>query len=100
MLMLKKPSKDGTLRLQTVIDTREQNKNTQKLASPLPDIETILHNVVGHPYRTLLDGKDAYEAVRVTPGDVPKTLFTTPDGTMVSHVMQIGDCNAGATYQK
>jgi hypothetical protein len=28
-----------------------------------------------------------------------KTLFTTPDGTMINHVMQIGDCNAPATYQ-
>src|SRR5437588_2468946 len=28
-----------------------------------------------------------------------KTVFTTPDGTMISHVMQMGDCNAGATYQ-
>jgi hypothetical protein len=26
-------------------------------------------------------------------------LFATPDGTMVSLVMQIGDCNASATYQ-
>ena len=36
---------------------------------------------------------------RVEPADIPRTLFTTPDGTMVSYVMQIGDCNAGATYQ-
>ena len=75
------------------------NKNTCKLASPLPDIETILRNVVTHPYHTLLDGKDTYEQIWVTPEDVPKTLFTIPDGTMVSHVMQIGDCNAGAMYQ-
>ena len=99
MLMLKKPSKDRALRLWTVVNTHERNKNTCKLASPLPDIETILCNVVTHPYCTLLDGKDAYEQIRVTPEDVPKTLFTTPDGTMVSHVMQIGDCNADAMYQ-
>ena len=75
------------------------NKNTCKLVSPLPDIETILCNVVTHPYHTLLDGKDTYEQIWVTPEDVPKTLFTIPDDTMVSHVMQIGDCNAGAMYQ-
>ena len=28
-----------------------------------------------------------------------RTIFTTPDGTMESLVMQQGDCNAGATYQ-
>lgn len=99
MLMLKKPSKDGILRIRSAIDTRERNANTKKMASPLPDIEDILRNVASHPCRSLLDGKDAYEQIRVEPTDVHKTLFTTPEGTMVSHVMQMGDCNASATYQ-
>lgn len=99
MIMMKKATKDGSLKLRTVLDTRQHNRNTRKLASPLPDIETILRNVASHPYRSLLDGKDAYEQIRVVPEDVPKTLFATPDGTMISYVMQIGDCNAGATYQ-
>ena len=33
------------------------------------------------------------------PEHVSRTIFTTPDGTMESLVMQQGDCNAGATYQ-
>src|ERR1700729_3559923 len=99
MLMLYKPSKDGIVRLRTVCDTRERNKNSRRLASPLPDIEGILRNVTRHKYRTLLDGKDAYEQIRIMPEDVEKSLFTTPDGTIVSLVMQIGDCNASATYQ-
>lgn len=52
-----------------------------------------------HPYRSLIDGKDAYERIRVVPEHVERTAFMTPNGTMVSHVMQQGDCNAGATYQ-
>jgi RNase H-like domain found in reverse transcriptase/Reverse transcriptase (RNA-dependent DNA polymerase)/Retroviral aspartyl protease len=99
MLMLYKLSKDGIVRLQMVCDTREQNKNSRRLASPLPDIEGILHNVTRHKYHTLLDGRDAYEQIRIAPEDVEKSLFTTPDGTMVSLVMQIGDCNASVTYQ-
>jgi len=99
MLMLYKPSKDGIVRLRTVCDTRERNKNSRRLASPLPDIEGILRNVTGHKYRTLLDGKDAYEQIWIAPEDVENSLFATPDGTMVSLVMQIGDCNASATYQ-
>lgn len=99
MMMLKKPTKDGILRLRTVCDTRERNQNSRRLASPLPDIEAILRNVVSKPYRSLLDGKDAYEQIRIDPKDVDKSLFATPDGTMVSLVMQIGDCNASATYQ-
>lgn len=99
MIMMKKVMKDGSLKLRTVLDTRQHNKNTRKLASPLPDIETILRNISSHPYRSLLDGKDACEQIHIVPEDVHKTLFATPDGTMISHVMQIGDCNAGATYQ-
>ncbi len=47
----------------------------------------------------MLDGKDAYEQIRIIPEHVHRTLFTTPDGSMVSHVLQMGDCNGGATYQ-
>ena len=86
-------------RLRTVFDLREQNKNTRKLSSPLPDIEEILREVSRHKYRSLMDGTDAYEQIRIIPKHVPRTLFTTPDGTMESLVMQQGDCNAGATYQ-
>ncbi|KAF8579419.1 hypothetical protein K439DRAFT_1648493 [Ramaria rubella] len=43
MLMLKKLN-------QKDIDDRECNANTVKKASPLPDIDTILRNIVAHPY--------------------------------------------------
>ena len=100
LLMIPKPSTtNGQPTLQTVFDKREQNANTHKLASPLPDIEEILRAVSRHKYRSLIDGKDAYEQIRVIPEHVPRTIFTTPDGTMESLVMQQGDCNAGATYQ-
>ena len=45
--------------LRTVFDKHEQNSNTYKLASPLPDIEEILRKVSRHKYRSLIDGKDA-----------------------------------------
>ncbi|KLO03925.1 DNA/RNA polymerase [Schizopora paradoxa] len=47
----------------------------------------------------MLDGKDAYKQIRVVPEHVDRTLFMTPDSSMVSHVLQMGDCNGGATYQ-
>ena len=102
MLMIPKPPRDpndGELRLRTVVDKRQQNANTHKLTAPLPDIDGILRNVVKHKYRSLIDGKDAYEQIRVVPEHVPRTLFTTPDGTMVSLVLQQGDINGPATYQ-
>ncbi|KAG8734303.1 hypothetical protein FRC10_011771 [Ceratobasidium sp. 414] len=99
MLIMMKKAKDGKVAVRTVLDKRDINANTHKLASPLPDINEILMEVSRHPYRSLIDGKDAYEQIHVIPEHVPRTLFMTPKGTMVSHVMQQGDCNAGATYQ-
>ena len=100
LLMIPKISLTGDKPgIRTVFDKREQNANTYKLASPLPDIEEILREVSKHKFRSLIDGKDAYEQIRIIPGHVSRTLFTTPDGTMESLVMQQGDCNAGATHQ-
>jgi len=47
----------------------------------------------------LIDRKDAYKQIRIEPDDIPRSLFTTPDGSMVNLVMQQGDCNTPATYQ-
>ena len=100
MLLLHKPgSTKETPLLRTVIDLRERNANTRKMTSQLPDIEAVLRRVAAKPYRSLIDGKDAYEQIRVVPEHMERTIFNTPDGTMLSAVMQQGDCNAGATYQ-
>ncbi|QRV81672.1 Transposon Ty3-I Gag-Pol polyprotein [Ceratobasidium sp. AG-Ba] len=99
MLLIPKKSKDGELQLRTVLDKREQNANTYKSASPLPDIQEILWKVSQYPFKSLIDGKDAFEQIRIDPRDVHLSLFSTPSGTMISHVMQQGDCNATATYQ-
>ena len=100
LLMIPKLSTtNGQPMLRTVFDKREQNVNTHKLTSPLPDIEEILWEVSRHKYQSLINGKDAYEQIRVIPEHVSHTIFTTPDGTMESLVMQQGDFNAGATYQ-
>ena len=85
--------------LRTVVDLRERNKNTQRMTSPLPDMEGVLRRTAKHKYRTTLDMKNAYEQIRVIPEHVSRTAVTTPDGNMVSNVVQLGDCNAPATYQ-
>ena len=86
MIILKKPSADGQVRIRTVLDTRERNSNTRRLASPLPDIDQIVHTVARHPYRSSIDGKDAYKQIRIIPEHVKRSLFNTPDGTMVSRL--------------
>jgi hypothetical protein len=100
ILVLLKPAKgNGEIRIRTVLDKREQNANTRKLVAPLPDINGILGNVARHPYKSLLDRKDAYEQTRVVEEHVPRMLFNTPDGTLESLVLQQGDCYGPATYQ-
>ncbi|KAJ3474054.1 hypothetical protein NLI96_g12674 [Meripilus lineatus] len=100
ILLIPKPRKEGEdLKLRVTFDKRPQNDNTIKLASPLPDIDAILRTVARFVYMTGMDGKNAYEQIRIEPEDVHKTLFTTPDGTMESLVLQQGDCNGPATYQ-
>lgn len=92
------PKKSGKLR--TVVDGRKRNDNTYKDVTPFPDQDQIRMDVARGNYRTKIDMSDAYEQIRVEPSDVWKTAFATPLGTYVSHVMQQGDCNAPATFQR
>lgn len=79
MIMIKKITKDDSLWLRTVLDMCQCNLNTRKLASSLPDIESILRNIKLHLNRSLLNGKDMYEQICITPSDVPNFLFSTPE---------------------
>jgi hypothetical protein len=91
MLFIPKPGTNPP-KLRTVFDLRERNKNTVKLTAPLPD-------TANKPFQMMLDLKDAYEQIRIVPEHVNRSSVTTPDGNMVSLVVQQGDCNALATYQ-
>ncbi len=102
MLLLTKPGtgiRDVPPWLRTVFDLCERNDNTIKVTSPLPDMEGILRQIAKKPYRSSLDGKDAYECIRIEPDHIERSAVTTPNGNMVSLVLQQGDCNAVATYQ-
>ncbi|RDB29688.1 Retrovirus-related Pol polyprotein from transposon opus [Hypsizygus marmoreus] len=101
MLLIPKPGtpKGEVPKLRTVVDLRARNANTVKLSSQLPDIEGILRRASRAKYKSMIDGKDAYEQIRIIPEHVDRSTVTTPDGNMVSLVIQIGDCNAPATYQ-
>jgi len=50
-------------------------------------------------YCSVLDGQDTYEQIHMMHEHVLCTAMTTPNGNMVSHVLQQGDCNVPATYQ-
>ncbi|VDC04642.1 unnamed protein product [Peniophora sp. CBMAI 1063] len=96
--MLCIPKKSGKLR--TVIDCRQRNDNTVRDVTPLPDQDQIRMDVARGAIRSKIDLSNAYEQVRVVPEDVHKTGFATVYGTYESNVMQQGDCNAPATFQR
>jgi hypothetical protein len=97
--MLCIPKKDGK-QLRTAIDCRKRNDNTRKDVTPFPDQDQIRLEVAHARYRSKIDFSQAFEQIRVVPEDVWKTAFATIYGTFVSHTMQIGDCNAPATFQR
>ncbi len=96
--MLCLPKKDRHLR--TVVDCRQRNENTVKDVTPMPDQDDIREDVARAKYRSKIDLSDAYEQVRIIEDDIWKTAFATIRGTYTSAVMQQGDCNAPATFQR
>lgn len=77
----------------------EQNANTHKLTSLLPDMDAILRRLAHKKCCSLINSKDAYEQICIEPENVERTAMATLDGNMVSLVHQQGDCNAVTTYQ-
>lgn len=99
MLILPKKS-GGELGIRTVVDARPRNDNTILDSTPLPDVDHIRESVAQAKYVTVIDLKDAYEQMRVMPDSVKNTLFSTPLGTFVSHVLQQGDANGPSSFQR
>ena len=100
ILLLQKPckTKEDLIQLRTVIDLREQNKNTKKLLSPLLDIESVLRRVASKKYKSLINNKDTYKQIKIISKHVNRLIFNTLDRTIVSKVIQLGDCNSRTTY--
>jgi hypothetical protein len=98
MMCIPKNKQDNCLR--TVIDSRKRNANTVRDVTPLPDQDQICMDVARVKYRSKIDLSDTYEQICIEPDDVWKTAFATIFGTLVSYVMQMGDCNAPATFQR
>ena len=98
MPMMCLPKRDNGLR--TVFDCRKRNDNTVHDVSPFPDQDQIRMDIARATYRSKIDLSDAYEQVQVVEEDVWKTAFATVYGTMLSKVMQQGDCNTPSTFQR
>ena len=90
--------KDGSLRM--CIDYRALNKQTVKNRYPMPRIDDLLDKLACAKVFSSLDLQSAYNQVRITPEDVPKTAFRTPIGHFQFKVLCFGLTNAPATFQK
>ena len=88
MIFIAKPSKDGgPPGINTIADTRERNKDTRKLASPLPDINGMCCRATSHPICTLLDQKGAFEQICVVKEHIDQSAVTTPNRNIISLVI-------------
>ncbi|KAE8237764.1 hypothetical protein A4X06_0g9118, partial [Tilletia controversa] len=103
--IMARPKPADASKARFVSDLRQRNANTVKDQYAPPDQATIRNAVCRTIQRdggvcTALDFPDGYHQVRVDPDDVPKTATRTPIGVILRLVMQQGDTNAGATFQR
>ena len=84
----------------TVIDARQCNDNTLEDSTPMPDQEMVRSNVAKACFHSKIDLSNTYEQMRVQPEHESRVVFATIYGNMKSRVMQQGDKNGPATFQK
>ena len=92
-----KPKKDGKVRM--CVDFQDLNKANPKDDFPLPHIDILVDNTIGHALLSFMDGFSRYNQIKMAPEDIEKTFFITPWGTYSYKFMPFGLKNASATYQ-
>ncbi|KAJ9519121.1 hypothetical protein QJQ45_007673 [Haematococcus lacustris] len=90
--------KSGELRM--CIDYRQLNKITLRDQYPLPRIDDMFDKLSGCKVFSSLDLQAGYHKIRITPEDVLKTAFRTPEGHFQFKVLCFGLTNAPATFQR
>ena len=81
-------------------DFRDLNHACPKDNFPMPFIDQIIDDCVGHEALSFMDGFFGYNQIQIHPADRYKTAFTTLWGTFAYRVMPFGLKNVGATFQR
>jgi len=91
------PKNDSNVKM--CVDFRHLNKTNPKDNFPLPHIDVLVDNTIGHALISFMDGFSRYNQIKMALKNMEKTFFITPWGTCYK-VMSFGLKNAGATYQR
>jgi Reverse transcriptase (RNA-dependent DNA polymerase). len=83
-----------------VMDYRALNEKTIGDAYPLPNITSILDQLGGSRYFTVLDLASGFHQIEIDPADRHKTAFSTLFGHFEFNRMPFGLKSAPATFQR
>ena len=92
------PKKDGKVRM--CVDYRDLNRAIPKDNFPLPQIDTLINNIVTNMFFSFIDGFSGYNQIKMAEEDKAKTALTTHWGTYAYDIMPFELKNVGATYQR
>ena len=92
------PKKDGKVRM--CVDYRDLNRAIPKDNFPLPQIDTLINNIVTNMFFSFMDGFSGYNQIKMAEEDKAKTILTTHWGTYAYDIMPFELKNVGATYQR
>ena len=70
------PKKDGKVCM--CIDYRDLNKASPKDNFPLPHIDVLVDNTVGHKMLSFMDGFSGYNQIKMAEEDMEKASFIPP----------------------
>ena len=81
------------------MDYTDLNKAYPKDCFPLPQIDQLMDNTLGHELLSFMDAFSSYNQIKMDPTDEVHTSFITAFGTCYYKVMPFRLKNAGATFQ-